>query len=124
MKKMGRYCRAYPIARLRQFDGWAENLQNLRKEVKLIDGREVELTRALGDEDFIFLHEDFTVTDGIFIDENIIYNTVSPEWVSFCKKVLEFEAPNDVLTKINGTNESNSQDYPPLNNSLTQALPT
>jgi hypothetical protein len=34
------------------------------------------------------LHTDFTVTDGIFIDENIIFNDVTPEWIEFCRDVL------------------------------------
>ena len=30
----------------------------------------------------------FTVTDGIFIDENIIFSDVTPEWIEFCRNVL------------------------------------
>jgi hypothetical protein len=97
MAKMGRYCKAYPVARLREFSGWTENAENARKEKKLVDGKEVEVTGELTDDSFLYLQEDYTVTDGIFLDENIIFNQVSPEWVEFCKDVLKFEVPVDEL---------------------------
>ncbi|MFP5264854.1 MAG: hypothetical protein ACLGJB_23440 [Blastocatellia bacterium] len=94
MAQMGKYCKAYPIPRLRAFKGWTENAQNARKEKRQIDGSEVEAPRELTDEDFLYLQENFTVTDGIFLDENIIFDNVSPEWVEFCKGELKFEVPD------------------------------
>jgi len=91
MSKMGNYCKAYPISSLRQFSGWRENVENARKEKKQVDGKEVEVTRQLTDGDFLYLQEDFTVTDGVFIDENVIFDRPTPEWVSFCKNELKFD---------------------------------
>lgn len=48
----------------------------------------VEAPRELTEADYVYLHADFTVTDGIFIDENIIFNDVTPEWIEFCRNVL------------------------------------
>lgn len=93
MAQMGKYCKAYPIPRLREFNGWSENAQNTRREKRQIDGSEVEAPRELTDDDFLYLQENFTVTDGIFLDENIIFDNVSPEWVEFCKEQLKFEVP-------------------------------
>jgi len=74
MPKMGKYCKVYPIAKLREFDKWSE-----------IQG----LTEA----DYLYLQEDYTVTDGIFIDENTIFADVTPEWITFCKNHLNFDIP-------------------------------
>jgi hypothetical protein len=93
MAKMGKYCKAYPIDRFREFAGWTENAENLRKEKQQIDGQEVNAPRTLTDTDFLYLQENYTVTDGIFLDENIIFDNVTPEWIDFCKNTLKFEIP-------------------------------
>ena len=93
MAKMGRYCKAYPVARFREFKGWAENAQNAREETQTVEGKEVLAPRPLTDSDFLYLQENFTITDGIFLDQNIIFDQVSPEWVEFCKSTLKFEIP-------------------------------
>jgi hypothetical protein len=93
MATMGRYCKAYPIDRLREFSGWSENLNNTRLEKKQVDGQEVEARRELTDDDYLYLQENLTVTDGVFLDENIIYDNVTPEWEDFCRNVLQFEVP-------------------------------
>ncbi|HEX2268323.1 MAG TPA: hypothetical protein VHH35_02240 [Pyrinomonadaceae bacterium] len=93
MAKKGRYCKAYPISRFREYKNWSENTQNLRKEVREIDGQKVEVQRELSDSDFFYLQEDLVVTDDIFIDENIVFADVTPEWIEFCKNTLKFEVP-------------------------------
>lgn len=93
MAEMGRYCKAYPIQRLREFPGWSEKSENTRKEKKEVDGQEVEVPRVLGDDSFLYLQENYTVTDGIYIDENIIFDDVSEEWKKFCDEKLKFEIP-------------------------------
>ncbi len=94
MAQKGRYCKAYSLAKLRQFEGWSENAQNVRRERREVDGREVETQRQLTDDDYLYLQENFTVTDDIFIDENIIFADVTPEWMDFCRNTLGFEVPN------------------------------
>ena len=93
MPKMGKYCKAYPIERFREFSAWGENLENLRREKSEVNGKEVEAPRTLREQDYLFLQETFVVTDGVFMDENIIFNNISPEWIAFCKETLEFEVP-------------------------------
>jgi hypothetical protein len=90
---MGKYCKAYTVKNFRQFDGWTENGSNARPEKEVVDGTEVTTPRVITDDDFLYLQENYTVTDGIFIDENIIFDAVTPEWTEFCKSTLEFEAP-------------------------------
>ena len=93
MTKMGKYCKAYPLQKLRQYSGWTENAQNARKEKLQVDGEEVDAVRELTDKDFLYLQEDYTVTDGIFIDENIIFDNVTPKWKEFCGRTLKFAIP-------------------------------
>lgn len=93
MATMGRYCKAYSIKKLREFKGWSEKAQNTRKDKKTIDGKEVEENRTLTDDDYLYLQENYVVTDGSFKDENIIFDDVTPEWIDYCTTVLRFEIP-------------------------------
>ena len=102
MAKMGRYCKAYPITRFREFSEWSENTQNARKVKQEVDGVEVEAARPLTDQDHLYLQENFVVTDDIFIDENIIFESASPEWVGFCKNTLNFQVPAHEPVEIAG----------------------
>ncbi len=92
MAMMGKYCKSYRLEQLRKFPGWTENTQNTRK-VKTESGGETR--RQLGDQDFLYLHENFVATDGVFFDENIIFDNVTPEWIDFCRNTLGFKAPPD-----------------------------
>jgi len=88
MTILGKFCKAYPLHLLRQFSGWKEESENARKIRKEINGESVEEPRELGDADYVYLQRNFIVTDGIFIDENIIFDDVTPEWIEFCHEVL------------------------------------
>ncbi len=74
MSKMGKYCKAYPTERFRGYPNWAEKMQSSRGH--------------------LFLQENFVVTDGIFLDERIVFDEVSSEWMEFCKNTLQFEVPS------------------------------
>lgn len=93
MAKMGRYCKAYPITEFRQFSGWVESGQNARKEKRQIEGVEVEAPRELTEDQHLYLQENFVVTDGIFLDENIVFEDITPEWKEFAANSLNFEVP-------------------------------
>src|SRR5262245_36174622 len=90
MTILGKYCRAYPLARLRQFPGWHEKAENARKIGTEVDGEIVERARELTEEDYVYLQRNFTVTDGLFLDENIIFDDVSLAWIEFCRDVLGY----------------------------------
>ena len=89
MSVLGKYCRAYPLSQLRQFSGWVEKADGARKIKKEINGDIVEEARTLTDEDYVYLQMNYTVTDGIFVDENVIFNDITPEWIEFCQSVLK-----------------------------------
>ena len=43
----------------------------------------------------VFLQQDFTVTELIWPGENVIFNRITPEWVDFCTRELQFKVPDD-----------------------------
>jgi len=94
MAEMGRYCKAYSIVKFRGYRGWTEKAENARKEKKQVDGKEVEAVRELTDNDYLYLQENYVVTDGIFKDENIIFDAVTPQWIEYCTSDLKFEIPD------------------------------
>lgn len=95
MAEMGRYCKAYYAADFRKFAGWQESVANLRKDKQEVNGKEVEVERTeLKDDDILYLQENLVVTDGIFKDENIVFDQVTPEWEAFCTGDLAFEIPD------------------------------
>lgn len=104
MTTLGKYCKAYPLARLRQFSGWSEKAQNARRIMQEVNGETVTIPRELTDADYVYLQTNFTVTDGIFIDENIIFSDVTPEWIEFCRNVLAGDS------SYNGAKQQNEND--------------
>ena len=93
MTVLGKYCKAFPLGQLRQFSGWTEKTENTRRIKKEVDGEIVEEARELTDEDYVYVQRNFTVTDGIFVDENIIFSDVTPQWIEFCRTVLGLGTP-------------------------------
>ena len=96
MAVIGKYCKAYPLKRLRQYEQWTEELENVREETQEIDGKQVQIKRDLSEDDFLYLQENYIVTDGIFKDENVIFAQVTDEWKTFCHERLQFENPLSV----------------------------
>lgn len=89
---MGNYCRAYSARDLAAFPGWAPDPGQLRPAVAEVDGREVHVRRtALKGDDVVYLQEDFRVTDGIFLDEHVLFADAGPEWRAFCAGPLGFD---------------------------------
>jgi hypothetical protein len=93
MAEMGKYCKAYLAKQFREYPGWSENAENARKDKKDVDGKEVEVKRELDDDSILYLQEDYRVTDGIFKDENVIFDNVTDEWKEYCHGTLGFEIP-------------------------------
>lgn len=94
MPEMSDYCKAYLAKDLRAFPGWTEDTSNLRKETRELEGKEVEEQRqAIDDEDILYLHDSYIVTDDVFNDEHVVFSDVTDEWKTFCHDTLEFEVP-------------------------------
>jgi hypothetical protein len=93
MANMGSYCKAYPIERFREFGEWTERTENTRSQQQEVDGQEIDVPRVLTEGEHLYLQENYVVTDGIFLDENVIFDAVTDAWVDFCKNQLKFEVP-------------------------------
>lgn len=96
MVTVGKYCKAYPLERMCEFNGWSEKPGNARKKRAEEDSKEVEAVRGLADDSIVYLQENYVVTDGIFKDENVLFDDVTPEWIEYCQNVLKFEIPEYV----------------------------
>ncbi|UKP00587.1 hypothetical protein [Nostoc sp. UHCC 0870] len=77
MPQIGTYCKAYLLEQLRQYPKWQETTEN-----------------QLTEESVLYLQENYVVTTGIYVDENIIFNNITPEWQQFCHQTLKFSLPS------------------------------
>jgi hypothetical protein len=91
MAVMGMYCKAYPIARLREYNGWSEYPGSMAVDALAAGG--TDGASAESEPQYLFVRENLVVTNGVFMDENIVFDTVTPEWEAFCRDVLQFEVP-------------------------------
>jgi ankyrin repeat protein len=96
-----KYCKAYHLKDFRQFADWSEGRINWKKSADADDTQ-------LGDDDVVFLHEDYTVTQSIWSNENVIFNNVTSEWQDFCGTVLEFKVPDDLDLIVAASSAANS----------------
>lgn len=88
MATMGKYCKAYLAEQLRQFEQWTENAA-----VRQNSSGDVPEQQSFDNNDVLYLQENYVVTSGIFKDEQIVFDHVTPEWQQFCQTVLQFEVP-------------------------------
>jgi hypothetical protein len=79
---MRTYCKAYLVREFRQFSGWNE--------------QQDEDSQRLSDEDICYLWDDCTVVKSPVEPGGVVFDTITPEWESFCRTVLQFEIPDDV----------------------------
>lgn len=95
MAQNSAYCKAYLASNFRAFPGWSEKTKSLRKGKKMEHGKEVEFDRTeIEGDDVLYLHDSYIVTDGIFKDENIVFDALTDEWKSFCHEHLRFSIPD------------------------------
>jgi len=95
MAQNSAYCKAYTANRFRAFQGWTENTTSLRKGKKTVDGKDVQSDRTqIEDTDILYLHDSYLVTDGIFKDENVVFDKITDEWKKFCNEQLQFSIPD------------------------------
>src|SRR5690242_18226552 len=97
MATLGRYCKAYSLKQLREFSGWSEKIHHVKRKppAALQPGDEMQ---PLTDESYVYMQENYSVTAGIFKDEDLLFEAVTPEWIEYCRSILKFELP-DYLTK-------------------------
>jgi hypothetical protein len=94
-KTMGIYCKAYQLSELRRYPKWSENAAAAR-QLPSADGSG-NAPRALSDSDIVYVQENHVVTDGIFKNQNVLFDAVDAQWVAFCEQQLGFAIPDDVI---------------------------
>ena len=87
------YCKAYRLGDLRANPAWAESHISWKKSMEQDDG---SCNKPLIDEQVVFIHQDFTVTESMYQNENIIFNQADAAWREFCANSLQFKAPDDL----------------------------
>ncbi|MDB9527408.1 hypothetical protein PN498_15525 [Oscillatoria sp. CS-180] len=106
MANLGRYCKAYPVKMLRKYASWIEKSENLNPNRVAVENVEKSSSLAdlkLKDDDFLYLQQDHTVTDGIYLNEYVIFQDVTNDWLTFCKQILEFEVPDYATSDVDAT---------------------
>jgi hypothetical protein len=99
MATMGRYCKAYSISRMQEFGDWSKKARLITSGNSSGDSSK-DGSRGDGvlvEGKYLYLQEDYTVTSGIYLDEGLIFDNITPEWIEFCKGALKFEIPADLL---------------------------
>ena len=86
MNRLGKYCKAYTLDDLRKFSGWN---QSAREEQVQVSTDEAKSETDFGD--ILFVQDNYTVTAGIFLDENVVLDTPTPAWIEFCRDTLKFD---------------------------------
>jgi hypothetical protein len=102
---MSEYCKAYPVKRFREYPLWSERqVAGLHVEMDQEDRANdaAAVPRPLADDDVLFLHDTYQVTDGVFADEHVVFDAVTPEWRTFCGEVLGFDVPDDARAASGG----------------------
>ncbi len=89
---MSEYCKAYKLSQLQNFPDWKIKIENGGTNGKETE-RKSQTAEKYSGGDFLFLHDSYIVTEGIFEDKNIIFDNVTPAWKKFCKEQLKFEIP-------------------------------
>lgn len=89
----GSYCKAYPADRLRAFPGWTEDAPPLRLQ---LPANEEPVAARTSELEYFYLHSDYAVRAGIFLDRDIVFSQVTPEWKAFCSAELGFRVPDEV----------------------------
>jgi hypothetical protein len=85
------YCKAFHLADLRQYPAWREAQINWKKKDPDQGGKP-----SFAADSIVFIHQDLTVTESMWHNENVIFNKVDPDWEAFCASTLKFRVPDDV----------------------------
>jgi hypothetical protein len=87
---------------LKRFGGWTDQLtiaappaQEAQEEKS-----DAQPEEASGDGDYLFVQESYIVTRGVLLDEEVVFDAVTPEWEEFCRRELQFAVPAELLEDV------------------------
>jgi hypothetical protein len=88
-----KYCTAYHLGDLRRYPAWVEKNSDAGSESKTNENGQPQ---GLGDDDVVFLHQDYTVTKSMWAGEDVIFDNVTEQWKQFCTTELQFVVPDSL----------------------------
>lgn len=89
------YCKAYQLHDLRRYPMWSESRINWEKKIGDANGNG-DSNDSFPDEKIVFVHQDFSVTESMWHNENVLFNDVDSAWEAFCAESLNFKVPDDI----------------------------
>jgi hypothetical protein len=95
-----KYCKAYHLGDLRKYSAWSESKINWKEKKET--GREKSKSDngtadgPFQDDKIVFIHQDFTVTESMWHNENVLFNNVDSGWKEYCADSLKFKVPDDL----------------------------
>jgi uncharacterized protein len=90
------YAKAYYVRELRRFEGWFEKPLGATATIRA-DIPGLLPADTLADDQIVYLHQDFTVTKSMWHGEDVVFDSVSQAWRTFCEATLGFAIPEDVF---------------------------
>ncbi|HKP85134.1 MAG TPA: ankyrin repeat domain-containing protein [Blastocatellia bacterium] len=96
LRKPRKYCKAYHLEEMRKFPAWTEGRINWKQKPDVAAEGNGQPAEQFDDDKVVFIHQDFTVTESVWHDENIIFNNVDSAWQEFCANELDFKVPTDL----------------------------
>lgn len=91
-KELGLYCKAYQLRDMRAYPQWQEHAARAR-----LASDSDAAPRTLTDDSIVYLQEDLSVTDDIFLGEHVLFSSQDSSWAEYCRDRLQFAVPQDVL---------------------------
>lgn len=98
-----KYCKAYQLGRLRKYPAWKEdrviskqNTQDAEGADRFNPSNNIYVDSSLTDDKVVFIHQDYSVTESIWHNENVLFAGADTAWKEFCTEILKFKIPDDL----------------------------
>ena len=98
-----KYCKGYRLGNLRKYPGWnagfivrGQNNQDAKGTDRLSQGNNLREDGPLSDDKVVFIHQDYSVTESIWHNENVLFVGADSAWKGFCMEFLKFKVPDDL----------------------------
>ena len=102
-RKARKYCKAYYLRDLRACPTWSESRINWKERSENGQG---SLSSDFADDKIVFIHQDLSVTESVWHNENVIFNNNDSAWEEFCINSLNFKVPTDLDMIVSNEDKS------------------
>jgi FOG: Ankyrin repeat len=98
-----KYCKGYRLGSLRKYPDWnagrvvrEQNNQDTERTDRLSQSNNLTEDGPLSDDKVVFIHQDYSVTESIWHNENVLFVGADSAWKEFCTEFLKFKVPDDL----------------------------